>query len=105
SSGSGSSTTRTSRLLSGDHAYSDTPPLRSVNLTASPPARLGNQICAVFAFCRADRKARSFPSGLQRGEDSPSGVDVTWICCWPSQLTIQTSVSFLSVRLSARATV
>src|SRR6266540_3482192 len=103
--GSGSSTTSTNRLLSGDHAYSDTPPLISVSFTASPPARFSSQICAPFDPWRDERKARYFPSGLQRGDDSDSGVDVTWICCCPSQLTIHTSVSFLSVSLMARATV
>src|SRR5690348_13451525 len=81
------------------------PPLMSVSLTASPPARFINQICAVFEPCRDDKKARYLPSGLHRGDDSPSAEDVTWICCWPSQLTIQMSLSFLSVCLMARATV
>src|SRR5437762_6626206 len=105
SAGSGSSTTSTNRLLSGDQAYSETPPLMSVSFTASPPARFSSQICDPFEPCRDDRNARYFPSGLQRGDDSDSGVDVSCICCWPSQLTIHTSLSFLSVSLIARATV
>ena len=58
-----------------------------------------------FAPCRDETNDRYRPSGLQRGRDSPSGVDVTWICWVPSQLTIQTSVSFLSVSRMARVTV
>src|SRR5918993_3101833 len=99
SDGSGSWTTRTSRLLSGDHAWSDTPPLMSVSFIASPPARFSSQTCPPFAPCRDETNDRYLPSGLQRGDDSPSGVDVSWIFCAPSQLTIQTSVLFLSVSL------
>src|SRR5687767_12727307 len=77
SEGSGSFTTRASRLPSGDQTWSDTPPLMSVSLMASPPARLRIQTCPVFAPCRDDTNERYLLSGLQRGEDSPSGVDVT----------------------------
>jgi hypothetical protein len=79
--------------------------LTSVSLTASPPARFISQTCACFDPWRDDRNDRYLPSGLQRGDDSPSGVEVTWICSLPSQLTIQTSVSFLSVSRIARVTV
>src|SRR5262245_4670182 len=103
--GSGSSTTSRNRLLSGDHAYSEMPPLTSVSLMASPPARFRSQICAFLEPWRDERNARYLPSGLHRGDDSPSADDVTWTCCWPSQLTIQMSLSFLSVSLIARATV
>src|SRR4029079_836736 len=81
------------------------PPLTSVSLTASPPARFISQSCAPFAPWREERNARYFPSGLQRGDDSLSAEEVTCTCCCPSQLTIQTSLSFLSVSRIARATV
>jgi hypothetical protein len=45
SSGSGSVTTSTKRLLSGDQAKSEMPPFTSVSLNASPPARFRSQIC------------------------------------------------------------
>src|ERR1044072_8036573 len=81
------------------------PLFTSVSLVASPPARFINPTCPFFAPCRDERNARYFPSGLHRGDDSLSADDVSWICCWPSQLTIQMSLSFLSVSLIARATV
>src|SRR5688500_2309544 len=105
SAGSGSLTTRARRLLSGDQTWSDTPPLMSVILTASPPARLRSHTWPLFAPWRDDTNDRNLLSGLQRGDDSPSGVDVIWMCCVPSQLTIQTSVLFLSVSLTAVVTV
>src|SRR5574338_1446881 len=103
--GSGSLTIMAIRLPSGDQVYSSTLPLTAVTLIASPPARFISQIWAPFVSCRDDRNARYFPSGLQRGVDSLSAVEVTWTCCCPSQLTIQTSLSFLSVSLIARDTV
>ena len=48
--------------------------------------------------------ARYLLSGLQRGCDSLSGDEVSWISWVPSQLAIQMSESFLSVSLTARAT-
>src|SRR5687768_9541482 len=103
--GSGSFTTSAIWRESGDQANSDTLPLTSVILTASPPARFISHTCARLEPCRDERNARYFPSGLQRGADSPAGVEVTWICSRPSQLTIQISVSFLSVSRIERATV
>src|SRR5689334_12452770 len=90
--GSGSLTTRTSRLPSGAHAYSAMPPLTSLTLTASPPARLSNHSCASLAPWRAETNDRYLLSGLHRGCDSPSGEDVSWISCVPSQLAIQMSL-------------
>src|SRR5829696_1465047 len=77
----------------------------SVSLVASPPARFSSQICPPLAPIREETNDRYLPSGLHFAEDSPSGVEVIWICCEPSQLTIQTSLLFLSVSLSAVATV
>src|SRR5512142_1469290 len=99
--GSKSLTTRQSRDPSGDHAYSATPPLMSVNCCASPPARLSSQTCAPFFFCssspRALRNARYLPSGLHLGALSRlSVVEVRRICCEPSQLTIHRSLSRVS---------
>src|SRR5215471_7211050 len=102
--GSGSSTTNTSFLPSGDQAYSSMPPLTSLTFTASPPARLRSHNWPSFVPWREDTNDRYFPSGLQRGCDSLSGENVSWISCVPSQLAIQTSLSFLSVSLTARAT-
>src|SRR4051812_15726669 len=102
--GSGSLTTNTRRLPSGAHAYSETPPFTSLTLTASPPARLSSHSCPSLAPWRDDTNDRYLLSGLQRGCDSPSADEVTWISCVPSQLAIHTSVSFLSVSLIARDT-
>ena len=41
--------------------------------------------------------ARYLPSGLQRGDDSLSGDEVSWSCSLPSHFTIHTSVLRLSV--------
>src|SRR3954471_23766414 len=97
--GSGSLTTNTRRLPSGAHAYSSMPPLPSLTLTASPPARFISHNCPPLAPWREETNARYLLSGLQRGWDSPSGDEVTWISWLPSQLAIQMSVSFLSVSL------
>src|SRR5438105_11674083 len=87
--GSGSPTTNTTRLLSGDHAYSDTPPLTSLTFRASPPARSISHSCASFAPCRDETNEMYLLSGLQRGCDSLSGDEVSWISWVPSQLAIQ----------------
>src|SRR6478736_3145793 len=89
--GSGSLTTKTRRLPSGAQAYSSMPPLTSLTFTASPPARLSSHNCPSFAPCRDDTNERYLLSGLQRGCASPSGEDVNWISCDPSQLAIQMS--------------
>src|SRR4029078_5487379 len=102
--GSGSSTTNTRRLPSGDPAYSSMPPLTAVTFTASPPARLSSQSWPSFAPWRDETNDRYLLSGLQRGCDSLSAENVSWISCVPSQLAIQTSLSFLSVSLIARDT-
>ncbi len=72
---------------------------------ASPPVRFISHTWPPFEPCRDETNDRYLPSGLQRGDDSPSGVEVSWICWAPSQLTIQTSVLFLSVSLWAVVTV
>src|SRR4051812_34647308 len=102
--GSGSLTTNTIRRLSGAHAYSEMPPLTSLTLIASPPARFISHSCPPLAPWREETKERYLLSGLQRGCDSPSGDEVTWMSCLPSQLTIQMSLSFLSPSLMARDT-
>src|SRR5258708_3553146 len=102
--GSGSPTTNTMRLPSGDQAYSETPPFTSLTLTASPPARSISQSCASFAPWRDDTNEMYLLSGLQRGCDSLSADEVSWISWLPSQLAIQMSESFLSVSLIARET-
>src|ERR1043165_3913246 len=102
--GSGSSTTNTRRFASGAHAYCETPPFTSLTLIASPPARFISHSCPPLAPWRDDTNDRYLLSGLQRGCDSFSGDEVTWISCAPSQLAIQMSLSFLSVSLIARAT-
>src|SRR5262245_33825299 len=102
--GSGSVTMNTNRLPSGAQAYSEMPPLTSVTLTASPPARFISHSWPPLAPCREETNDRYLLSGLQRGCDSLSGDEVSWISWVPSQLTIQTSESFLSVSLMARDT-
>src|ERR1044071_5374836 len=102
--GSGSPTTNTTRLLSGDHAYSDTPPLTSLTLSASPPARFISHNWPSFAPWRDETNEMYLLSGLQRGCDSLSGDEVSWISWVPSQLAIQMSESFLSLSLIARDT-
>src|SRR5215471_3501940 len=102
--GSGSLTTRTSRLPSGAHAYSEIPPLTSLTFIASPPARFISHSWPPFAPWRDDTNERYLLSGLHRGCDSLSGDEVSWISCVPSQLAIHTSESFLSVSLIARDT-
>ena len=92
------------RLLSGDQAHSAIPPLMSVSFSASPPARSRSQTCPPFAFWRDELKARYLPSGLQRGRLSLSGLDVSRSDRVPSQRTIQTSESLLSLALSALVT-
>src|SRR4030095_15923131 len=107
--GSGSLTTSTSRVLSGDHSKSSTPPLLSVSFSASPPLRLSNQTCEPFFFSSSPRRdvvnARYLPSGLHRGCDSLSLLEVSCTVWVPSQLTIQTSVSRLSFSTSTEPTV
>src|SRR5512140_3013890 len=80
------------------------PPLMSVTFTASPPARFISHSCPPLAPWRDEMNDRYLLSGLHRGEDSLSGDEVSWTSCAPSQLTIQTSESFLSVSLMARET-
>src|SRR5215831_9690874 len=103
--GSGSLTTNTRRLPSGAQAYSSMPPLTSLTFTASPPARFSSQSWPSLAPWRDETNERYLLSGLQRGCDSPSGDEVSWMSWVPSQLAIQMSVSFLSVSLIARDTV
>src|SRR5688500_16290279 len=97
------------RVLSGDHWMSDTPPLKSLTRCASPPARLSSQICPPRFFSssvpREATNARYFPSGLQRGDDSLSGDDVSWRLSVPSHFTIQMSVLRLSFSASMVVTV
>src|SRR5215831_14040620 len=102
--GSGSSTTKTRRLPSGDQAYSSMPPLTSLTFTASPPPRFISQSWPSLAPWRDETNERYLLSGLQRGCDSLSAENVSWISCVPSQLAIQMSESFLSVSLIARDT-
>src|SRR5579871_1664810 len=66
SSGVGSRSTSTNRWLSGDQAKSSTSCTVSVIFCASPPCRLRRYTCFLPSF-RPDKKARYFPSGLQRG--------------------------------------
>src|SRR6266545_772050 len=100
--GSGSPTTNTTRVPSGDQAYSDTPPFTSLTLSASPPARFISHSWPSFAPWRDDTNEMYLLSGLHRGCDSLSAEDVSWISRAPSQLAIQMSESFLSVSLIAR---
>src|SRR5688572_20820632 len=97
------------RVLSGDHWMSDTPPLTSLTFTASPPARFSSQICPPFFFSssvpRDATNARYLPSGLQRGDDSPSGDEVSCSCSLPSHFTIHTSVLRRSFSASIVVTV
>src|SRR5262244_4287918 len=102
--GSGSLTTKTMRLPSGAQAYSEMPPLTSLTLIASPPARFISHSWPPLAPCREETNDRYLLSGLQRGCDSLSGEEVSWISWVPSQLAIHTSESFLSVSLIARDT-
>src|SRR3954467_15518250 len=102
--GSGSLTMKTMRFASGDQAYSETPPLTSLTLTASPPARFISHSWPSLAPWRDETNDRYLLSGLQRGCDSPSGEEVICSSWVPSQLAIQMSVSFLSVSLIARET-
>src|SRR6476660_1336038 len=96
SAGSRSLATNAMRVESGDHWMSLTPPLKSLTRCASPPERLSSQICPPRFFSssvpREEIKARYLLSGLQRGEDSLSGDEVSWSVSLPSHLTIQTSV-------------
>src|SRR3954462_10518836 len=75
SSGSTSETMTPRRVESGDQDSDDTPPLKSVSLTASPPSRLISQTCD-FLPSRPERKASHLPSGLQRGLRSGLGLVV-----------------------------
>src|SRR5262245_61359248 len=89
-SGSGSVTTRTSFLESGDQSKSSTPPLSAVIFSASPPVRGRSQTCETsLSSLRLERKARYLPSGLQRGLDSDSLSVVRRTDSWPSQRVIQ----------------
>src|SRR5262245_28177022 len=89
----------------------------SVSFSASPPARFSSHTCAPFFLSffssssslpptdRDVRNARYLPSGLHRGCDSFSLLDVRRTCSLPSQLTIHTSLSRLSFSVSALDTV
>src|SRR6185436_1941505 len=91
-SGSGSETTRTSLLPSGDQSKSSTPPFSSVTFSASPPVRGRSQTWeASLSSSRLERNARYLPSGLQRGEVSESLLVVNRTDSWPSHRVIQTS--------------
>src|SRR5262245_40705043 len=92
SSGSGSVTTRTSFRLSGDQSKSSTPPFSELTFSASPPVRGSSHTWETsLSSSRLERKARYFPSGLQRGEDSDSLLVVSRTDSWPSHRVIQTS--------------
>src|ERR1017187_1969461 len=94
-------TSRRRRFESGDHEYSGTLPSTVVSCVASPPVRGSSHTCVPLSLsARAERKASHFPSGLQRGADSASLLDVTRTCVDPSQLVIHTSVSDLSATAS-----
>ena len=97
------------RVLSGDHWMSPTPPLKSLTFCASPPARLSSQIWPPFFFSssvpREATNARYLLSGLHRGDDSPSGDEVSCSCSLPSHFTIQTSVLRRSFSASIVVTV
>src|SRR5450759_1972224 len=86
--GSGSLTTIASRLPSGAHRMLETPPFTSLTRSASPPALLRSQICDPLAPCRDERNASCLPSGLHRGDDSDSSLDVSRMVVAPSQLVL-----------------
>ena len=75
SSGSGSLTTRASRVPSGDHAKAETLAFTSVRRVASPPRRSRTKTCAPFPS-RSARNATKRSSGLKRGLVSDLGLDV-----------------------------
>ena len=60
--GSGSLTTSTRRLPSGDQAKSSTPPFCSVNFSASPPERGRIHSCVVVVVVAAVREERQEPA-------------------------------------------
>ncbi len=96
--------TKAMRVLSGDHWIAEAPPFTSLTFRASPPRRSSSQIWAPF-FCsssvpRDATNARYVPSGLQRGDDSSSGDEVSCRRALPSHLTIQMSVFRLSFSTS-----
>src|SRR3990170_1758224 len=97
------------RVLSGDHWMSETPPLKSLTRCASPPARLSSQIWPPrfrsSSVPRDDTNARYLLSGLQRGELSLSGDEVSCNCSLPSHFTIHTSVLRRSFSASMLLTV
>src|SRR5262249_15410436 len=104
--GSGSAIVTSSFFESGDQSYPLRRPLNSVNCCASPPVRSRSQIWLPFALPgRLDVKERYRPSGLHRGALSDSALEVTRMCCVPSQLVIQISVSLLSAMVSTVLTV
>src|SRR5579872_305709 len=108
-SASGSSLSRmmnTSLFESGDHEYSESRPLTSVNCCASPPRRSSTHTCVPFALPgRPEVNERYLPSGLQRGAPSESVLFVSWMFSEPSQLTIHTWPPLLSPSLSTVETV
>src|SRR5215213_8958498 len=88
---------------------SETPPLKSLTRCASPPARFSNQIWPPFFFSssvpRDATNAWYLLSGLHRGDDSPSGDEVSCNCSLPYHLTIQMSVLRRSFSTSIVVTV
>src|SRR3954469_18361621 len=84
--GVGSLTTMTMLFASGDQAYSETPPLTSLTLIASPPARFSSHSWPSLAPWREETNDKYLLSGLQRGCDSPSGEEVICSSWVPSQL-------------------
>src|SRR5271170_1652238 len=76
SSGEGSRRTRAMRRPSGDQKKSSTSCAVSVSFSASPPRRFKSQICSLPSL-REERKARNFPSGLQRGWEEEASSEVS----------------------------
>ena len=86
-----------------------TPPFTSLTFCASPPSRGSSQICAPCFLSSSEpreaRKARYFPSGLQRGEVSLSGDEVSGTWALPSHFAIHRSVLRRSLAASIVVTV
>src|SRR2546430_9584194 len=82
---SGSAITSARRFESGDHSWLSKRPFISVICSASPPLRSSSQTWSPLAFPgRDDVNDRYLLSGLQRGDDSLSWLEVTWRSFVPS---------------------
>src|SRR5215471_15584284 len=78
-SGSGSAIVSARCFESGDHSYACRRPFASVSWNASPPRRSSSQTWLPFALPGRDEvNDRYLPSGLNRGLDSLSLLDVSW---------------------------